>query len=382
MTVCAWVAFLMLFYVYLGYFLLLKAIARNKRCDEDDAREEEMEPWRWPRVSVLLTVYNEEDKIKKRIENILSCRYPRGLLEVLVASDGSTDGTDSYVRALGDKRVRLYRPEKRVGKTDTQNQAVAGTDSEIIVFTDADTTFDPGFIEEIVRPFRQKDVGGVDGHLLFTRCDGAVSESQGFYWSLELRIRSLESCLGWLAVGSGACLAVRKSIFRPMVSTVGEDCLVPLDVVRQGYRMIHARNAIAYDRMPSDSRREFRTRVRMTLRNWQGTWMYPDLLNPVRHPGTAFALWSHKLLRWMSPLFLLLWIGSGLPLLAYGEGVAAIPGWLALVFSGAAVMGWLVQKSSLDVPAVGFAYSFCLANLGMAVGVIRALSGRQITTYR
>ena len=382
MVALSWFGLLMLVYLYGGYVKLLQGLAMIMKCDtKEDSKEVELSD-AWPAVTVLITAYNEGEKITKRIENVLSCWYPYSLLEVLVASDGSTDTTDEQVTAIGDERVRLFRPNHRVGKTDTQNKAVAEARGEIIVFTDADTVFAPDFLVAIVRPFRDLQVGGVDGNLLFVTEPGAISRSQGFYWAQELKIRTLESCLGWLAVGSGACLAIRKSLFRPMVATVGEDCLIPLDVVRQGHQMVHACEAIAYDCMPSDPRCEFRTRVRMTLRNWQGTWMYPDLLNPLRHPGIAFALWSHKVLRWLSPVFLLLWLGTGLVVLPYGIEIAALPSWFALVFIIAAVLGGVSQMIHYPIPKVGMIYSFCLANAGLLVGVLLALSGSRITTYR
>ena len=174
----------------------------------------------------------------------------------------------------------------------------------VVIFTDAGSRFEPDFIRRIVAVFSDPSVGAADGHLLFTSDnDNQIAQSQGFYWRYELSLREAESRLGILAVASGACLAVRKQVFRRMDLSIGEDCIVPLDVVTQGLRVVHVPEAIAYDAMENDPEREFRTRVRMTLRNWQGTWSRPQLLNPYKYPGYAFALWSHKLFRWLSPFF-------------------------------------------------------------------------------
>lgn len=364
----------MLVYLYGGYVLLLRLMAMRKRRPARNVGQVNA----FPSICVLITVHNEAKNIESRIWNIFECDFPRDKLEVLVASDGSTDETDAIVRNMSDSRIRLYRPSDRKGKTDTQNQAIATVASDIIVFTDADTRFDTLFLKALVQEFDDPQVGGVDGHLLFlTETTDGVSRSQGFYWRQELKIRQLESRLDMLAVASGACMAIRRELFRPMLASVGEDCLVPLDVVSQGFRMVHADNALAFDRMEHDPKKEFRTRVRMTLRNWQGTWRYPQLLNPFRHPRIAFALWSHKILRWLSPLFLLMWIfGSFTMAGADGlERIASLPGMAFLI---AAMIGWL----RIPLPGAAVAYSFTLANLGFLVGVSKAILGRTVTNYK
>ncbi|MFC1706940.1 glycosyltransferase [Planctomycetota bacterium] len=380
LAAAAWLAIAVLGYVFLGYWLLLGVLALfATRTHGGRPPEEEGSA---PLLTVLLTVYNEQAAVADRIRNILSCRYPENRLEVLVASDGSTDGTDEEVGTFDEPRVRLFRPESRQGKTDTQNRAVETAKGEILLFTDADTRFDAGFLEAIVRPFSDPAVGGADGHLLFAREQGdLVAESQGIYWAQELSIRARESRLGCLAVATGACLALRRALFRPMSASVGEDCLIPLDVVRQGYRMVHVSGALAFDRMPSTPADELRTRARMTLRNWQGTWMYADLLNPLRHPRVAFALWSHKILRWLSPLFLILWVAAGVASIG-SPGFWGLPGWSALLLVAAVALGGACEMCHVRLPVVGIAYSFGLANLGFLIGVGRALLGRKISQYR
>jgi len=366
--------FFALAYLYSGYVAFLKILVNFHHSSKVGANTDSAVP----SVTVLITVFNEAKGIEARIQNVLACEYLQGKLEILIASDGSTDGTDDIVRGLADSRVSLFRPVERKGKTDTQNQAIATAVGEIIIFTDADTQFDPLFLKEVARVFNDPQVGGVDGHLLFlTETEDGVSRSQGFYWRQELQIRQLESELGIMAVASGACMAIRRSLFRPMQATVGEDCLIPLDVVDQGFRMVHADNALAFDRMEHDPKKEFRTRVRMTLRNWQGTWSYPHLLNPLRHPHIAFALWSHKILRWLSPLFLLMWLIGSVVVIQQGYlgMLAALPGMLFMV---AALLGAL----RLPVPGVSLAYSFCLANAGFLVGVIRGILGSKVAVYK
>ncbi len=378
--VLAWLSLAVLCYIYGGYQILLRLLANLLKRDTEERNfftEKQL-----PALTVLITVFNEENIIKKRIQNILVCQYPAEKLKIIIASDGSTDRTDQEVSKFDDPRVILFRPEQRRGKTDTQNQALELAGGELIIFTDADTCFDEGFLLAITQPFSDPSIGGVDGHLLFiSDNESAISQSQGFYWAQELSIRILESRLGVLAVSSGACLAVRRELFRPMNAAVGEDCLVPLDVVSQGFRMIHCAKAIAYDQMPADSKGEFRTRVRMTMRNWQGTFLYSHLLNPLKQPGLAFALWSHKILRWLSPVFIIIWISTGL--ISINSPLPwSLTGWLAVVFVIAASLGWLSDKLNINIPIVGAVYSFCLANAGFLIGLIKALRGQVVTVYK
>lgn len=376
--ICSFFA-LAIWYIYDGFLRTLKLLQNQKSINQVT----NLVKTEAPKVTILVTAYNEEQQIRERIDNLLMQDYPTDHVEILVASDGSTDGTDDIVRRYTDPRVRLYRPAKQLGKTETQNLAVSNASGDIILFTDAATTFDRQFLGNIVKAFADPAVGGADGHLRFIAEDGnTLSQSQGYYWNYELRLREAESQLGILAVASGACLAVRKNLLRRMDPTIGEDCIVPLDIVAQGYRMVHVSDAMAYDRMDNAPDREFRTRVRMTLRNWQGTWSRPELLNPFRYRGIAFALWSHKVLRWLSPFFLI-----GLMISAHAWAyVSPLPGvGMAFAVDGLlllALLGWATEGLKVRIPLAGTAYSFFLANAGFFVGVIRAMSGHAIRVYR
>jgi cellulose synthase/poly-beta-1,6-N-acetylglucosamine synthase-like glycosyltransferase len=363
-------------YIYGGYYLVLRLAGRRAAPLATGNGPQS------PTLTVLITVHNEQAEIHERVQNVLDCEYDAARLEVLVASDGSTDATESIVGAFTDPRVKLFRPQSRAGKSATQNSALAVATGEIIVFTDAGTRFAKGFLREIVKPFASPAVGGVDGHLLFVHadCDLTLAQAQGHYWRQELRLRELESALGTLAVASGACLAVRSAIIRPLPLTVGEDCVVPLDVVRAGLRMVHASAAIAYDRMESETRREFRSRARMTLRNWQGTWLYPELLNPMRNPRLAWTLWSHKLLRWLSPFFVMIWLLSSVALVLGGSAAwaAAVPA-VAFVIIAAVL---IAVPTARTARGWRIAWSFLVANAGFALGVAQALMGKRILKYR
>lgn len=369
-------------YVYFFYGKLLKLIVRSQRNATDLSRISPGDSDA-PSVTVLLTVYNEIDSVEKRISNIFSCDYPENKLTVVVASDGSDDGTDDLVLSIGDSRVRLLRTTGRLGKTETQNRALETINSDIVVFTDAGTVFSYNFITAIVSHFHDETVGAVDGRLIFkSDPESSLSESQGYYWNYELSIRELESRLGVLAVVSGACFAARRVLIRPMESSTGEDCIVPLDVVSQGYRVVHEPSAIAYDFMDSNGDGEMKTRVRMTLRNWQGTWSRAALLNPLHSPGYSFALWSHKILRWLSPFFIIsVFIASLYSSLMGSEGALYLV-YLYLFSALVTVIGWVCETCGYSCRIASILYSFTVVNIGFLLGVLKAFRGATVTSYR
>lgn len=380
-----WISTALLYYIYDGYkriLSLIRLVVGQRLFFEDHKHASP------PAVTVLITAWNERVIIEQRIKNILESDYPEEKLDVMVASDGSTDGTDDIVKGMNNSRVKLFRPEQRSGKTGTQNKAIPLCSGEIIVFTDAGTTFAPDFISNIAQPFANPVVGAVDGRLLFeTHTDGSepLAKNQGRYWKYELDIRKLESELGILAVVAGACFALRKKLFVPMPESTGEDCIIPLDTVLQKYKVVHNTKALAFDTMDKDSSGELRTRERMVLRNWQGTWSRPALLNPFRNPGYSFALWSHKLLRWLSPLFLIASFTSSFILaISCSSLICAycIAATLYVLLFAAGITGFVADKKGFHVPMTSTAFSFLLANVGFMRGLLMALRNKRIHEYR
>lgn len=386
----AWIALtvstLALYWIYDGYGRFLQLLVSLKTAVTGPLAERANpvgETGGCPEMTVLLTVHNEEAVVAQRIANLLNCSYPADRLSIVIASDGSTDRTNEIVGSYPDNRVRLFE-SPGLGKTGTQNEALKTINSDIVVFTDADIVFDSEFLMRVAGQFGDSRVGAVDGRLLYAaNADDTTNASQGFYWNYEMKVRRLESQLGWLAVVAGACFAVRRELLQPMDASIGEDCIVPLDVVQQGYLVVHDPAAKAFDEFEEGHGITLRRRIRQTLRNWQGTWSRPALLNPVRHPWYALALWSHKLLRWLSPVFLLVALSCSCWLLITvpnAFSVAASVVYLGLF--GAAGLGWIAAALGKRIPGTGAAFSFVLANTAFLVGVVRATLGRRVHSYK
>lgn len=366
---------LLLFHTWLGYPLLLaffRSILRQQHnCGE-----------RVPLFTIILAAYNEEKRIAAKLENCLALEYPHDHVEIIVASDGSTDETERIVQEFSDRdsRVRLIRSSGRAGKSGVQNLAVENALGEILLFTDAETVASPDLLTRVAQHFADGRVGMVAPVVHFGRLGTSVSEGQGAYWRFELFLRQLESDLGILATCSGSAFGIRRELFRPIPRQFGDDCVVPLDIRLQGFRIVQDPQIVVYDEMPHSIDGELRARVRMTARNLAGIFSRPQALNPLRFPATALGLVSHKFLRWLTPVFLgLMYIASCT--LAFEHRFLLFFS-LQTCFYTAALVGWRRSQARSCGRIFGYPFAFCLANVGFLLGLVRWLRRQHVVAYK
>lgn len=368
-------SFLLLAYTWLGYGALLWIL---KHLFARPPRRHPSEPV----ITVVVAVYNEEAHIAAKLEDCLTLQYPAARLQIIVASDGSTDGTERIVQEFAgrDPRVQLLRSAGRAGKSGVQNLAVEQARGDILLFTDAETRTRPTLLRQIAEDFADPRVGMVAPTVYFGGSDGAVAKGQGAYWRFELFLRQLESDVGILATASGSAFAMRRTLFRPIPPQYGDDCVLPLDVRLQGYTVLQDPRIILTDKMPHTIDGELRTRVRMTARNWTGILSRPGILNFLRYPGTAWGLVSHKFLRWMTPFLLMTMFLMNCLLALQGRLVA-----LFLVqscFYAAALVGWQRSRQRPCERIFGYPFAFCLANVGFFLGTMKCLRGQRVVAYK
>jgi len=335
-----------------------------------------------PFLSILVTVHNEEKLLARRMENLLSCDYPKDLVEFVVVSDGSTDNTGTIAREFGqkDSRVKLVSTPGG-GKSAAQNIAIPRAKGEVVVLTDADTLFDQHTLVKLVQPFSDPRVGCTTGRLVLGGQENAVARNQGFYWRFEMFLRRAESALGLLHTASGSVMAFRKSLFAPFECEYGDDCVIPLDIRRKGHLVIHVDEATAMDAFPSEAGAEFAARKRMTLRNLTCTMNRLAKISPLRHPGLFVAIVSHKILRWLTPFFMILAFAANVFLVGHGALFDLL--FLGQVlFYGLALIGWFGESRGVSLPLADSAFSFVLACAGFFMGVCSVFTGRTVTSYR
>lgn len=369
-----WILVVLVGYVYAGYPLLLLILARaGGRKSEEDGET-------CPPVTLLISAFNEEDCIAEKLDNSLALDYPRDKLEIVVISDGSDDRTDAIVREYENRGVRLLRMHERGGKTLGLNAGIESAHGEIVVFSDANAMYRIDAVRALVAPFADSDVGAVIGESSYVQPNSDSGRSESLYWRYETAIKRCESALGSVVGGDGAIYAVRKELYRPMAADALSDFVNPLQVVEQGRRCVYEPRAVSVEEAAGSFDKEFRRKVRIVNRGWRAVMSMKRLLNPARYPVFAWKLISHKLLRWLAPLFLAGVLVANIFLLGNGW-VYWVLFVAQLVFYGLASLGALARKSHELSKLLYVPYYFCLVNAASARGIIEAHRGRTYTTW-
>jgi cellulose synthase/poly-beta-1,6-N-acetylglucosamine synthase-like glycosyltransferase len=365
-----------LVYVYVGYPALVWLLARVRPGQPLAAAAGDHRPT----VSVLIAAYNEVDGIADTVRNKLAQDYPADHLEVIVVSDGSTDGTDEAVQAIDDPRVRLVRQEPRAGKTSGLNLIAPLAAGEVLVFSDANSFYSPDTVARLVQPLADPAVGYVTGSMFYRAPDGSASgEGCSAYMRYENRLRAWETRLGSIVGVDGGVDAMRRDLWEPMRSDQLPDFVAPLTVREKGYRVVYEPSARLYEDALAATEDEFRMRVRVSLRAW---WAMKDkaaLLDPHRYGVFAWQLWSHKLLRYLAPFFQFGLFGTNVLLAHRG------PGWMILLvlqslFYAVAAMAHGLRGSKLPAPVTA-AYYLCVVNLASGLAFVQFLRGKKQVTW-
>jgi cellulose synthase/poly-beta-1,6-N-acetylglucosamine synthase-like glycosyltransferase len=356
------------------YFVLLRIAVKAWRRPVSPLSTEEA-----PFVSIIVPAHNEEAALPEKIANVLALEYPRDRLELIIASDGSTDGTAQVLAQYEDERVRLAAYPSRRGRALVSNDAVIEARGDWLLFTDADTRMASDFLSALLPHLLQDDVGVADGSMIcLNKGASPLAENVGFYWKYESALKKAESTLGWLSSTFGACTAVRRSVYHPLGPTEDVDFTTPLDAIKDGYRVVHEPAARVYEVAYSGLRSQFDSRVRMVTKNLPGTLRQLDR-HLLRRPLILLALFSHKLLRWATPLLLLAALTLNIALAVQGRFIPLLIA--QSIFYLAVIAGGLAQIMDQRLPVASSAFSFGVANAGFLVGIVNSLRRVRITFY-
>jgi cellulose synthase/poly-beta-1,6-N-acetylglucosamine synthase-like glycosyltransferase len=373
-----WLSVLALGWVYAGYPILLLVLGRLR-----PVRFRPSTPA--PAITVVIAAHNEENQIADRIANVFAQQFVHAqLAEVIVASDGSTDATDDIVAELAGHESRLHLLSlPRGGQTAAQRAAFKSAIGEIVVLTDAETRFENQCLARLSDVFRDSRVGCATGRIEWRdEAATATASNEGTYWRYERRIRELESRAGLLTAVTGALLAVRRSAYRPVPMTASMDHLLPLYVREQAGLVLYVPGAIANDRPISGLREQFRNRSRTATRGIAANLSMVGRLNPVRHPGAAVAIWSHKLLRWATPWLCIVAVACAALLAVTGYEIYSAVPLSAGIAVAAGVAGDVVAKRGRRPPRpFALARALLVVNLAFVRAWLNVAGGRQIETW-
>lgn len=364
------------FYVYFGYPVVLWLLTLGR-----PAKSHIFEDIT-PSVTLIISCYNEAAVIAQKLDNALALDYPKGQLRILAVSDGSDDGTDDIVKGYAEKGVALVRQEGRLGKTMGLNLAMEQVDTDVVVFSDANAMYAPDAIKKLVRNFADESVGYVVGAALYTDGDaGASAGNENLYWRYELAIKSMESRLHSVVGGDGAIYGIRASLWEPLQQRDINDFVNPLQIIAKGYRGIFDAQAQCFEETAGSFDKEVARKERIVNRSIRGLMRVKEVMNPAHSGVFAFEVISHKLLRWLIPLFLATGVAASALLSACGYGLFT---WVVLGAFGLTLLATKAHFSPqrdqlptyLSVP-----YYFIMVNAFAVRGILKAMQGETQVTW-
>jgi cellulose synthase/poly-beta-1,6-N-acetylglucosamine synthase-like glycosyltransferase len=355
-------------YTYIGYPLLVWLLSVFRpRIVKIGAFE--------PRVTLIITAYNEEKDIREKLENTLAIDYPKEKLEILVASDCSSDETDGIVRSFADFGVKLHRQPERRGKTAAQNAAVELANGEIILFSDATSMYEPNVLREILPNFADDTVGCVAGKLVYVdKTDSSVGKGAKGYWNYETFIKESESRACSLIGASGCLYALRKSAYVPMYDEACSDFIICTLIFERGLRTVYEPKAICTEETNRRTDKETKMRVRVIGQSYTDLWRHSRMLNPFKSGFFAIQLISHKIFRYAVPLFLILIFLSSAVLAIDSLFFSFILG-LQIVFYLFAFVARIAENSLGRISIFAMPLYFVLANWASLLAFYRFLRG-------
>ena len=369
-----WLSAFALGYTYAGYPVLLALVStwRAKKVYREEIQ---------PTITIIITAYNEEVALAAKLENTLALDYPSNLLEIIVASDCSTDRTDEIVRKFSSRGVRLCRQSQRLGKTAAQNAAVEQARGEIIIFSDATSHYQPDVIRTMMPNFADATVGCVAGRLIYVDPgDSRVGRGARSYWSYETFLKKHESRAGSLIGASGCLYAVRKSAYVPLYHEACSDFIIATKMVEQGLRAIYEPNAVCIEETNQRSGAELKMRVRVIAQTFTDLWRHRSMLNPFRSGFYAIQLLSHKVMRYLVPFFLIAIFGASM-ILAPGFLVYRVLFAAQVIGYASALLSWLLEKVGIRSRVLALPQYFVLANLASLIACYQFIRGERYARW-
>ena len=373
-SIVFWSSVAALLYTYVGYPLLLLLVSRLRRLEVKRAEGS-------PTVSVIITAYNEERDLAAKLENTLALDYPAEKLEVIVASDCSTDRTDEIAREFAARGVQLHRQAERLGKTAAQNAAVERAGGEIILFSDATTLYQKDVLRVMVPNFADPSVGCVAGRLIYVDpADSGTGKGARSYWGYETFLKRHESRACSLIGASGCLYGVRRAAYVPMYNEACSDFLIATVMVEQGLRAVFEPDAVCTEETNRRADRELSMRVRIITQTFTDLWRHRAMMNPFRSGFYAVELFSHKVMRYLVPFFLITIFASSVVLAPTSLFYAAAALGQALGYL-AALAGWALEATGRRNRLFALPQYFVLANLASLIACYKFLSGERYARW-
>ena len=369
-----WLSVAAIGYAYVGYPVLLVVLSR--------LRPKPVKSGHWtPSVTVIIAAYNEERDLAAKLENTLALDYPPSQLEIIVTSDCSSDRTDEIARSFATRGVRLHSQEERHGKTAAQNAAVTKARGEIIVFSDATTHYRPDVLRLMIPAFADSSVSCVTGRVIYQDDkDSNVGSGTQSYWNYEFFLKKHESAVCSLIGVCGCMYAVRASAYIPLYNEACSDFIIATTMVEQGLRAVYVPEAVCTEEPNRQAKKELAARVRIISQTFSDLWRNRAVLNPFRSGFYAVQLWSHKLMRYLVPVFLIA-IFFASAFLATRNAFYAAVFVMQVAFYLAALVSWMLEKLGVTSGLLALPQYFVITNLASLIAFVKFLTGERYTRW-
>lgn len=339
-----------------------------------------------PEISIIISCYNEEKVIEETIKNFLSLDYPQSKIEFIIGSDASSDGTNQIVERLAqaNPQIKFFPFAQRRGKSQVLNDLVSYAKNEILVFSDANTIYRKDALKKLVSHFADANIGGVCGKLLLHDFKEAIAagSQEKTYWDAESWLKDKEGRLGYLIGANGGIYSIRKKYFVEVPTTfpVMDDFYISLKVLEAGKYLLYEKEAVAEEFVASDLKTEYRRKIRNNSISISTLKALPKLVS-FKSGFTAYALWSHKIIRWFTPVFLL---GIFIFSLLLKNEYALINYFMQLqiLFYTIAIIGLIFSFMKKSIPVVSLASYFFITNVAMLVGIIKLITNTQTNFWQ
>ena len=381
MIAAFWISLFIVFYTFFGYGILLyllvkvRILLRGRRTIPQTAE--------WPTLTVFVAAYNEEDYIIEKIKNTLGLEYPADKVSYVFVTDGSTDRTPELVATY--PQIKLMHQPARNGKIAAMHRAMQEVQTEIAIFTDANTTLNKKALLNICRHYADKSVGAVSGEKRVEIDDvGDATAGEGFYWKYESKLKTWDSELYSVVGAAGELFSIRTALYEPVPpDTILDDFMISMLVAQRGYRIVYEPAAYASETGSENIKEELKRKIRIAAGGIQSIVRLPKAINPFRNFVLFFQYMSHRLLRWtVTPFLMLLTLLLNAIIVAQG-GMGIYAALLAcqVFFYACALLGWLFEKRQIKVKIFFIPYYFCMMNYAVIAGLNRYFAGKQSAAW-
>lgn len=384
MEIIFWISLFIVFYAFFGYGILLFIILKIKRAIKGKPVLPAIDDAKLPTCTVVIAAYNEEDFIEQKIENTVALNYPAGKLKFIFISDGSDDRTAELV-AKHPEVIGMHKPERN-GKIAAVHRAMLEVDTDVVVFTDANTFLNKDALLNICRHYSDPKVGAVAGEKRVSIDESAdATAGEGFYWKYESKLKAWDSELYSVVGAAGELFSVRVDLYTPVPpDSVLDDFMISMLIAEKGYKIVYEPEAYATETGSENVTEELKRKIRIAAGGIQSIVRLKSLMNPFKQPVLTFEYISHRVLRWTIVPFLMM---LSLILNAY-------LGWMypnkliymalfvcQVAFYGFALLGWMAATRQVKIKILFIPYYFCMMNYAVVAGIFRYWGKKQSVNW-